>query len=217
MSEEIERAGGFVDKFVGDAIVAMFGAPMRSPRHAVEAVEAALACRERLHEFNRGRDIELRHRIGLNAGQALVGNIGSRSRFNYTAFGDAVNLASRLEQANSSFGTSILASESVVARTGDAFVWREIDTIRVRGRSTPVTIFEPLARRGEETETERQRADAYAEGLQAWRNRDFLLAEQCFTRFPDDTPALMFRERCRNALSNPPDDSWEPVHMLSAK
>ena len=115
MSDEIERAGGFVDKFVGDAIVAMFGAPIHSPRHAAEAVEAALACCDRLKSFNVGRPIRLRHRIGLNAGEALVGNVGSRNRLSYTALGDAVNLASRLEQANTYYGTRILASATVEA------------------------------------------------------------------------------------------------------
>ena len=135
MSEAIERAGGFVDKYVGDAIVAIFGAPVRSADHAIEAVAAALDCQRRLEAFNRDHASPIQHRIGLNTGEALIGNIGSRRRFNYTAFGDNVNLASRLEQVNTSFGTSILAAESVVTATGAAFVWREIDTIRVRGRS----------------------------------------------------------------------------------
>lgn len=159
----------------------------------------------------------IQHRIGLNTGEALIGNIGSRRRFNYTAFGDSVNLASRLEQANTSFGTSILAAESVVSATRAAFVWREIDTIRVRGRSAPVTVYEPLARCGQETELQRERIRAYAEGLQAWRARDFLRAELCFSRFPDDQPAAAFRERCRALLANPPDQRWEPIFLPPSK
>ena len=173
MGEAIEEAGGFVDKFVGDAIVAIFGAPIMSANHAAEAVTAALECQSRLEIFNREYSPPVRHRIGLNTGEALIGNIGSRRRFNYTAFGENVNLASRLEQANTSLGTSILAAESVAMATRDAFFWREIDTIRVRGRSAPVTVFEPLCRRGEETQTQSEKVQAYAEGLVAWRARKF--------------------------------------------
>ena len=122
MSEAIEEAGGFVDKYVGDAIVAIFGAPVRSADHAIEAVTAALDCQRRLEAFNREHASPIQHRIGLNTGEALIGNIGSRRRFNYTAFGDNVNLASRLEQVNTSFGSSILAAESVVTATGAATI-----------------------------------------------------------------------------------------------
>jgi len=217
MSEAIEASGGFVDKYVGDAIVAIFGAPVRSADHAVKAVAAALDCRRRLEALNRERASPIQHRIGLNTGEALIGNIGSRRRFNYTAFGDSVNLASRLEQVSASFGTSILAAESVVTATGAAFVWREIDTIRVRGRSAAVAVFEPICRGGEETEAERERARAYAEGLRAWRAHDFIRAESCFSRFPDDPPAALFRKRCRAHVDNPPDELWEPIFLPLSK
>jgi adenylate cyclase len=217
MSEAIEEAGGFIDKYVGDAIVAIFGAPVRSDSHAIEAVAAALACQRRLDVFNRAHAPPIQHRIGLNTGEALIGNIGSRRRFNYTAFGDNVNLASRLEQLNTSFGTSILATESVVRATGATFVWREIDTIRVRGRSAPVTVFEPLGRHGEETEAQRERARAYSEGLQAWRAHAFIRAETVFSRFPDDLPAALFRKRCRTLIDSPPDEPWEPIFLPTSK
>jgi adenylate cyclase len=211
MGEAIEEAGGFVDKFVGDAIVAIFGAPIMSANHATEAVIAALDCQSRLEIFNCEHTPPVRHRIGLNTGEALIGNIGSRRRFNYTAFGENVNLASRLEQANTSLGTSILAAESVAVATRDAFFWREIDTIRVRGRSAPVTVFEPLCRRGEETQAQSEKARAYAEGLVAWRARKFKQAEIAFSRFPDDPPAALFRLRCRALVEDPPDSRWEPI------
>ena len=211
MGEAIEEAGGFVDKFVGDAIVAIFGAPIMSANHAAEAVTAALECQSRLEIFNREYSPPVRHRIGLNTGEALIGNIGSRRRFNYTAFGENVNLASRLEQANTSLGTSILAAESVAMATRDAFFWREIDTIRVRGRSAPVTVFEPLCRRGEETQTQSEKVQAYAEGLGAWRARKFRQAEIAFSRFPEDPPAALFRQRCRALVEEPPDSHWEPI------
>src|SRR6476660_2858579 len=131
MTDIIEAHGGFVDKYIGDAIVAVFGAPLDDPAHAKNAVAAALACAARPTAFP-GRAV--RQRIGLNTGDALVGNIGSRRRFNYTVMGDMVNLASRLEGANRFFGTAILAAEATKAATGAAFAWREIDAIRVKGR-----------------------------------------------------------------------------------
>ncbi len=148
MSETIEANGGYVDKYVGDAIVALFGAPMASASHAADGVGAALKCRERLQAFNReaaaaGRPA-LGQRIGLNTGIALVGNVGSRRRFNYTALGDAVNVAARLEPLNKTYGTDILVSASTREAAGEGFVWREIDTLRVRGREQEVTVFEPL-------------------------------------------------------------------------
>ena len=217
MGEAIEEAGGFVDKFVGDAIVAIFGAPIMSANHAAEAVTAALECQSRLEAFNREHAPPVRHRIGLNTGEALIGNIGSQRRFNYTAFGENVNLASRLEQANTSLGTSILAAESVAMETRDAFFWREIDTIRVRGRSAPVTVFEPLCRRGEETQTQTEKVQAYAEGLVAWRARKFRQAEIAFSRFPEDPPAALFRQRCRALVEDPPDNRWEPILIPPTK
>ena len=118
MTDIIEAHGGFVDKYIGDAIVAVFGAPLDDPDHAANAVRAALQCAARLAELDRVKAAfggDVRQRIGLNTGEALVGNIGSRRRFNYTVMGDMVNLASRLEGANKFFGTTIIASETTVA------------------------------------------------------------------------------------------------------
>jgi adenylate cyclase len=148
MTDVIEQHGGFVDKYIGDGIVAVFGAPVEGTDHAVQAVHAALHCCSDLVEFNRmaaaSNSQTLAHRIGLNSGQAVVGNIGSRRRFNYTVIGDSVNLASRLEGANKQYGTSILASEATVKLTGNTFRWREIGTIRVHGRVQPVRVYEPI-------------------------------------------------------------------------
>ena len=122
MTDIIEGAGGYVDKYIGDAIVAIFGAPVEDSAHAAHAVAAALACQAKLAAMNAGEPAFAGHRlamrIGLNTGEALVGNIGSRRRFNYTAMGDTVNLASRLEGANKFYGTAILASEAVRQAAG---------------------------------------------------------------------------------------------------
>ena len=177
MTDVIEEHGGFVDKYIGDAIVAVFGAPVETANHATDAVRAALHCSARLAELNRAAEAAqgqlLAQRIGLNSGQALLGNIGSSRRFNYTVIGDSVNLASRIEGANKYFGTSILASETTMGLTGTAFTWREIDSVQVKGRVQPVKLYEPLAERGRETQEQVARAAAYSQGLAAWRKRDF--------------------------------------------
>src|SRR6516225_8499741 len=189
MTDIIESKGGYVDKYIGDSIVAVFGAPVGDVHHARNAALAALACRARLEELNRTstafRGLKVAHRMGLNSGAALVGNIGSKRRFNYSVMSDAVNVASRLEGANKFYGTTIIASESTVALTGSTFTWRELDATRVKGRTAPVKIYELVALAGEETEQQRKAAAAYAEGLAHWRAREFDSAAECFARVAD--------------------------------
>lgn len=222
MTDIIESYGGYVDKYVGDSIVAMFGAPLNDPDHARNAIRASLHCRDRLEELNRNnltfQGNKLAHRIGLNSGDALVGNIGSRRRFNYTVMSDAVNVASRLEGANKYFGTSIMASEMTVALTGMTFAWRELDAIRVKGRSDPVKIYEPLAEAGQQTVEQLKEAEAYAEGLACWRAREFSRAVDCFARVSaTDPPSALFRDRAKRLVDNPPAPEWEPVNTLEGK
>ncbi len=222
MSDVVEEHGGYVDKFIGDSVVAVFGAPVEDSDHARNAVRAALRCNARLDELNRtaapfqGHRVD--HRIGVNSGEALVGNIGSRRRFNYTAMSDAVNLASRLEGANKHFGTSILVAETTVALTGTAFAWREIDAVRVKGRSQPVRIYDPLALAGHETAEQVACAAIYAEGLARWRARDFGGAAACFERIAaTDRPAALFLPRAKAFAAHPPRADWEPVYTLEVK
>ncbi|MBV8538119.1 MAG: adenylate/guanylate cyclase domain-containing protein [Alphaproteobacteria bacterium] len=222
MTDIIEAHGGFVDKYIGDAIVAVFGAPLNDPQHALNAVRAALACQRRLAELNRDSPkfygFKLGQRIGLNSGEALVGNIGSRRRFNYTVMGDSVNLASRLEGANKFFATSIIAAESTARQAGATILWRELDQIRVKGRETPVKILEPLGT-AEAPDLDRTAAAMdYAEGLACWRSHDFARAVQYFGRSADrDPPSARFLERARAFAAHPPGAGWEPVNTLEEK
>jgi adenylate cyclase len=150
MTDIIEAHGGFVDKYIGDAIVAVFGAPVQDARHAEQAMRAAMRMRDALRaepERFSLAGLPLKTRIGLNTGRVLIGNIGSPRRFNYTAMGDAVNLASRLEGANKAYGTSILVSEDTMRAAGDAVAARRVDIVRVVGRAQPVRLYEPLAPR----------------------------------------------------------------------
>ena len=222
MTDIIEAHGGFVDKYIGDAIVAIFGAPVALSDHARQGVCAALDCMTELETLNRATSMSgapsLAHRIGLNSGPALVGNIGSRRRFNYTVMGDAVNLASRLEGANKYFGTSILATQATMALTGDAFVWREIDVIRVKGRAEAVRVYEPIAQSRLQTSEQLARISSYREGLSRWRARDFAAAVEAFARCADtDTPSLLFLARAKRMTQHPPGETWLPIHVLDEK
>jgi hypothetical protein len=160
----------------------------------------------------------VRQRIGLNSGEALVGNIGSRRRFNYTVMGDVVNLASRLEGSNKLYGTTVVASEATVALTGRAFVWRELDAIRVKGRTQAVRIFEPLGVAGQVAPDLLSRAQSYREGLTRYRARDFAGAAEQFTLVAgDDPPSALFLERARQLAQQPPGPGWEPVNAQEEK
>ncbi len=222
MTDIIESKGGYVDKYIGDSIVAVFGAPADDSEHASNAARAALGCRARLDELNRDsaafKGYKVAPRMGLNSGAALVGNIGSRRRFNYSVMSDAVNVASRLEGANKYYGTTIAASEMTVELTGSTFSWRELDAIRVKGRAAPVKIYELLAEAGEETPQQAAAATAYAQGLAYWRNREFDAAAKCFERVADvDRPSALFLSRANAVASHPPGPDWEPVTTLDAK
>lgn len=222
MTDIIEGHGGYVDKYIGDSIVAMFGAPADDPDHARNAVAAALQCRDRLEELNhrhpafQGRG--LAHRIGLNSGEAVVGNIGSHRRFNYTVMSDTVNLASRLEGANKYFGTTIMATEMTVAESRGAYTWRELDMVRVQGRDEPIRVYEPLADKNQETQEQGIRAATYARGLACWRAREFAQAADLFEGAAgDDPPSRYFGRRARALADNPPPADWTPVNTLEGK
>jgi hypothetical protein len=131
---------------------------------------------------------------------------------------DAVNVASRLEGANKFYGTTIAASEITVALTGSTFAWRELDAIRVQGRSTPLKIYELLAEAGQQTPQQAASAAVYAEGLAHWRIREFDAAARCFERFAEiDKPSAFFLARANAFRSQPPGPDWEPVSTLDAK
>lgn len=222
MTDIIESHGGYVDKYIGDSIVAMFGAPADDPAHARNAVHAALKCHEKLAELNASNPAfashGLSHRIGLNSGEAVVGNIGSRRRFNYTVMSDTVNVASRLEGANKYYGTAIMASETTMAQTGDTFAWRELDAIRVLGRGEAIKVFEPLADKGAESAAQTKMAAAYAEGLASWRAREFAKAAEAFDGVAKIDPAsALFAKRAKALAANPPSPEWTPVNTLEGK
>ena len=223
MTDIVMDHEGFIDKYIGDAIDGVFGAPLDDPDHALHGAKAAMAARSRLQEMNAaglavlgGRT--LHQRIGLHTGVGIVGNIGSRRRFNYTVTGDSANLASRLEGANKFYGTTILASEATVTLAGPTIAWRELDTVRVVGRSGHVRVYEPIALAAELTDAQRTLMQAYADGLACWRAQDFVGAVSHFERIAEtDPPALFFLQRCRKLIAQPPAADWDHIHTLESK
>jgi len=221
VTDVIESHDGYVDKYIGDSVVAVFGAPLDDPDHARSAARAALDCKAPLAELNRSstafQGIKVAQRIGINSGAALVGNFGSQRRFNYSVMSDAVNVASRLEGANKFYGTTIIASDSTVALAGDEFAWRELDTIRVKGREQSLKIFELHGRAAELTPGERELLAAYAAGLAHWRAGELQQAADCFAQgAADDRPSDLFARRARAAAEGEAA-AWDPVRSLQEK
>jgi adenylate cyclase len=222
MTDVIEGHGGYVDKYIGDSIVAVFGAPADDADHAANAARAALDCCAKLAELNASSalfsECRLAQRIGINSGAALVGNFGSQRRFNYSVMSDAVNLASRLEGANKFYGTTIIASETTVALAGEAFAWRELDAVRVKGRNQALKIYQLLARSTAPADAHATSIANYADGLAHWRAREFELAATCFERSADiDRPSQLFGQRARQLVEHPPGADWDPIRTLQEK
>jgi adenylate cyclase len=219
MTDIIHEEGGTVDKYEGDAIIAFWNAPLPLPDHAVRCVRAALRCQGKLAEMRPaireriGKD--LRMRIGINSGPAVVGNLGSRSRFDYTMLGDAVNLAARLEGINKQFGTYTIISQATLELLAGAFPVREISRVSVVGRREPVTIHEPML--PEEYETRKEDLMIFAGGLGKFYQGQFVQAEAVFNSLKDcDRTALFYAEKCRSLVAHPPED-WGGVWIVTTK
>lgn len=197
MTDIVESHGGFVDKYIGDAIVAVFGAPVEDKRHADHAIRAAMHMRDLLAKMPERFSVAgrpFKTRIGINSGPVLIGNIGSPRRFNYTVIGDTVNLAARLEGANKAYGTSILVSEAAMRQARDV-VSREIDLVKVVGRGEPVRIFEPLARSRRADARQVALSEAFDKAQAARRQGDIDAARRVLADFTDDPAARLLLTR----------------------
>jgi len=220
---------GTLDKYIGDAVMAFWGAPFEEPGHSRKACHAALEMMRRLAELQKLWAAEKRPHldigIGLNTGVASVGNMGSELRYGYTAMSDSVNLASRLEGLNKEFRTHILASESTYAAAREAgFVFRELDLIRVKGKNQPVSIYELMefqeaASDGAGELAERREMFARGRGcyqLRQWREAQVVF-ERLLERWPDDGPARTFWKRCQEYLFQEPEPNWDGVFVMTHK
>jgi adenylate cyclase len=218
MVDEVQRYNGVLDKFIGDAIMAVFGVPFPEADDPVRAVRAALRMREALERFNAARAERglgpIMTGFGINTGEVVYGNIGSESRSDFTVIGDAVNLASRLEGLNKNYGSQILISDFTRREVGDHFTLRRVDHVRVKGKSEPTEIYEVLGERGCQLTPAQM---CFEPGFRAYHQGAFREALDHFSRGADEDPLCqVFASRCNLLLASPPTD-WDGVWQVRTK
>jgi class 3 adenylate cyclase len=225
MTEIVLQEDGIVDKYIGDAIMAFWGAPHADPDHAIKACRATVRMQAKLKELQPkwvaeyGELVEMR--VGINSGIAVAGNMGSKHKFNYTLMGDTVNLASRLEGANKPYHTFVMLGEGTRDRLGDQIVTRELDFLAVKGKDKPVRVYELMGLAGqvdERTATLARRSDA---ALDLYRQTKFEESLQAFqgiiAEFGEDGPSRLYIGRCREYLKSPPPLDWDGVYRMTTK
>ncbi|MEA5418423.1 GAF domain-containing protein [Spirulina sp. CCNP1310] len=228
MVESVFNHSGTLDKFIGDALMAVFGAPLHLDDHALLAVESALDMRHRLAEFNQSRlfshQPQIRFGIGISSGEVVAGNIGSQRRMDYTVIGDGVNLSSRLESLTKEYGCDILISESTyrACRGEERLLVRELDLTRVKGKSKAVKIYELIDRRPDRLDPVLlDFLELYHQGREAYLERNFRGAiahfEQAAQLRPRDTPITIHLHRCARYLESPPPEEWDGIHTMLTK
>lgn len=218
MTRIVLEERGTLDKFIGDAVMAIFNAPLDLPAHAVHACNAAVRMLEELKTLNEGfaargmNCIDIG--IGINTGLAVVGNMGADIRFDYTAIGDSVNLASRLEGLNKYYGSHILVSEDTFRQVPEGrFIFREVDRVRVKGKHLPVVMYELMVARQEIL-------PSFEKGLMLYRGREFGAARELFEKLAaefDDGPSRLYVSRCADFIENGPSDDWDGTYTAKAK
>jgi adenylate cyclase len=224
MVDAIFKNGGILDKYMGDGIMALFGAPFVSQNDADNALAAADEMMGRLAELNArriaGGQTKLDIGIGFSTGPTVVGNIGSVRRMEYTVIGDTVNLASRLEGATKQYGAKIILSEMTVRDLRRPATLRELDLIRVKGKDRPVAVYESLGHRAHEPEL-KTLLELHAAGVAAYRARDWDRAHRSFDEvlklYPTDGPSAVYCQRCTLLSATPPADGWDGVWNLTEK
>jgi adenylate cyclase len=225
MTDIILNNEGTVDKFEGDAIIAFFGAPNYLANHAEVACKSCIEMQKRLAELRTNwkalNKPELNMRIGLCTGSAVVGNMGSKNRMDYTMMGDTVNTAARLEGVNKIYGLYTLISETTYESAGEGFLTREIDSIKVVGKNEPISIYELIGFLDDNNEKMQQIISLYSKGLNAYRNRNWEKAIEFFKDVlkvaPDDGPSITMLARCNELILNPPEKDWDGSFTMKTK
>jgi adenylate cyclase len=219
MVEAVFKYKGTLDKYIGDAIMAVFGSPLPLEEHAWMAVQTSLEMRQRLHEFNARRYSVSKPRInigiGINSDTVISGNIGSSKRMEFTAIGDGVNLGSRLESVSKHYGCDVILSDNTYRPCKD-YIWaRELDYIRVKGRNEPVAIYELVGLRSDAVNGDKlSLIEHYHQGREYYLNREFISAKNEFAKALEidkhDQAAMLHLRRCQHWLQTPPTDiDWD--------
>ena len=226
MTNIIFKYDGMLDKYEGDAIMAVFGAPLEHGNHAVQACAAALMMQTQLVKlrelWGKQNRPQLEARCGLNTGDMVVGNMGSEIRFDYTVMGDAVNLGSRLEAANKEYGTPILIGANTFTKAGDQIITRELDLLRVMGKNEPVKVYELVGLKEEGIPDKKQQVlDIFREGYGNYRAKNWQNAKNYFGQVLAidrmDGPSKTYINRCDKFIANPPAEDWDGVYTMLRK
>ncbi|MDD5284297.1 MAG: adenylate/guanylate cyclase domain-containing protein [Desulfuromonadaceae bacterium] len=218
MTRIVLEERGTLDKFIGDAVMALFNAPLDVPDHATHACAAGVRMMEKLKLLNTGfaeRGMNtLDIGVGINTGPAVVGNMGADIRFDYTAIGDSVNLASRLEGLNKYYGSHILVSEDTRKQVNDSrFTFREVDRVKVKGKHLPIVMYELMI-------TNLDILPRFEEALDKYRSHDFAGAKLIFDELAssyNDGPSRLYAGRCDEYLASPPPPDWDGVYVAKSK
>jgi adenylate cyclase len=224
MTDIVFKYEGLLDKYIGDAIMAVFGAPLEQPDHALRGCRTALEMMAELKVlqerwFREGRpyvDIG----VGINSGDMVVGNMGSNMRFDYTVMGDNVNLSSRLEGINKEYGTHIIISEYTYEVVKEEMFCREVDSVRVKGKKLPVKIYELICEQKDAAEHE-EYVRRFHEGLERYKQARWDEGIAAFRSVlelrPDDPPANLYIQRCHDLQEHPPEGEWDGVFTMTKK
>ena len=221
MTKAVQDNGGIVDKYIGDSVMALWNVPKPLPDHSAAACRAAmasLAATDALYASAEGRDLpRFFTRIGLHCDTVMVGHFGAPDRMSYTALGDGVNLASRLEGLNKIYGTNIIASQAIREAAGERFCFRLLDAVAVKGKTQGVRIFELIGMGGQNTERDAIIA-CYERALDLYRRRDFSAASAAIaSQTTVDKPSAVLHERCLQLSQSPPDADWNGVYVATTK
>jgi adenylate cyclase len=224
MSEEIVNQDGYLDKYIGDAIMSSWNGLLEQPDHAAQACRAALAIKRRekeiTPELREMVDAPVVTRIGIHCGPMAVGNLGSSRKLSYTVLGDAVNLSARLEPANKIYGTEVMISQTIADQVKGRFILRELDWLRVKGKKLPMGVYE-LMGEGEPTPGQERRIELYSAGLghyraQRWEESQNALS-MLINEYPDDGPANALLARVEEFRHDPPGADWDGVYVSKSK
>ncbi len=226
MTSIVLEQKGTLDKYLGDSLMAFWGAPLEVENKELHACKTAILMQKKMDElrktFSTKAAQKVRTRIGINSADVVVGNIGGAERFDYTVMGDGVNLASRLESANKAYGTTVMVSETTFAKVKDEILVRVIDNVVVVGKTEPITVYELLGLKESKEDVDKFNIyKNYIEGYKKYREREFekakILFEKSLDENPEDKLSKIYLERSKDFIINPPPNDWAGVSYLESK